>query len=482
MTRIVHRATPALVVALALGAAISVGACGGFDITNTNQPTQTDLENHPTRSKLAAAATGIFAGARGDINGFIWQVGSMGREGINLSGNNQPDYQEPYFGPLSSTQFGGSEWAGRFANIRSINVYLDAAPKAPDLTVEELAASQGFGKTMEALAFMYVVETRANLGAPVDVDQPPTAPPPPFVSEDSVYGFIVGLLDDAQTSLQAAGGASFPFPAPPGFSGFDQPSTFLLFNRALRAKAEVLRATAGCGQPCFAAALATLPSTFISMDASALATGPQFDFSTASGDESNELADPLDGTTFFADTFVIVHAQHQAGGALDARLLAKTARATRVPTWSIPAVPLPGALKYTIYFSGGQPDPNAPVPIIRDEELILLRAEAELGAGNQGGALTDINFIRTNSGRLPAISSGTWNGMSVADRIGELLYERWYSLMWEQGTRWIDARRYNLLNTIELGVPGGQVPSRMPVPQDECSSRNLPTNCSPLGT
>ena len=156
--------------------------------------------------------------------------------------------------------------------------------------------------------------------------------------------------------------------------------------------------------------------------------------------------------------------------------------ATRVPTWSIPAVPLPGALKYTIYFSGGQPDPNAPVPIIRNEELILLRAEAELGAGNQGGALTDINFIRTNSGNLPAISSGTWNGMSDADRIGELLYERWYSLMWEQGTRWIDARRYNLLNTIEVGVPGGQVPSRMPVPQDECSSRNLPTTCSPLGT
>ncbi|HEY7877961.1 MAG TPA: RagB/SusD family nutrient uptake outer membrane protein [Gemmatimonadaceae bacterium] len=482
MTTILHRARPALVVALALSAALSLGACGGFDITNTNQPTQTGLENNATRSKLSAAATGIFAGARSDITGFIWQVGSMGREGINLSGNNQPDYQEPYFGPLSSTQFGGSEWAGRYANIRSINVYLDAAPKATDLTPEELAASLGFGKTMEALAFMYVIETRANLGAPVDVDRPVTAPPPPFVSEDSVYGFIIGLLDDAQTSLQTASGTSFPFPVPPGFSGFDQPSTFLLFNRALRAKAEVLRATAGCGQTCFAAALATLPSTFIDMTASALGTGPRFDFSTASGDQSNELAEPLDGTTFFADTFVIVHAQRQSGGALDARLLAKTARATRVPTWSIPAVPLPGALKYVNYFTGGQPDPNAPVPIIRDEELILLRAEAELGTADPGGALTDINFIRTQSGKLPAISAGTWNGMSDGDRLAELLYERWYSLMWEQGTRWIDARRYNLLSTIEPGVPNGQVPQRMPVPQDECSARNLPTTCSPLGT
>lgn len=481
MTRTVHRVRPALAGALLLAASLALGACGGFDITDTNQPTQSDLENNPTRAKLSAAATGIFSGARSDITGFIWQVGSMGREGINLSGNNQPDYQEPYFGPLSSTQFGGSEWGGRFANIRTINVYLDAAPKAPDLTTEELSASQGFGKTMQALAFMYVIETRANLGAPVDVDQPVTAPPAPFVSEDSVYGFIIGLLDSAQTALQSAGGTPFPFPVPPGFTGFDQPSTFLLFNRALKAKAEVLRATAGCGQPCFQNALTTLPSTFIDSTASSLGNGPKFDFSTASGDQANGLAEPLDGTTFFADTFVLVHAQHQAGGALDARVLAKTARATRVPTWSIPNVPLPGALKYTIYFTAGQPDPNAPVPIIRDEELILLRAEAELGTGDLNGALSDINFIRTKSGQLPAIASGTWTSMSAADRVGELVYERWYSLMWEQGTRWIDARRYNLLGTIEPGVPGGQVPQRMPIPQDECSSRNLPTNCSPLG-
>ena len=317
MTRIVHRGTPALVVAMALGAIISVGACGGFR-HHQPQPAHAERPAKPippieARRRRhghllpARAATSLASSGR-------WAP--WGVKASTSSGNNQPDYQEPYFGPLSSTQFGGSQWAGRYANIRSINVYLDAAPKAPDLSPEELAASQGFGKTMEALAFMYVIETRASLGAPVDVDQPATAPPPPFVSEDSVYGFIVGLLDDAQTSLQAAGGASFPFPTPPGFTGFDQPSTFLLFNRALKAKAEVLRATAGCGQPCFAAALTTLPSTFISMDPSALATGPQFDFSTASGDQSNELADPLDGTTFFADTFVIVHAQHQAGGAL----------------------------------------------------------------------------------------------------------------------------------------------------------------------
>ena len=80
-------AAGAAIVSLLLGAACS----GFFDVPNTNQPNLEDLITNPTRAKLAAAATGIFASARGDIQGHIWRLGSLGREGINLSGNNQPD-------------------------------------------------------------------------------------------------------------------------------------------------------------------------------------------------------------------------------------------------------------------------------------------------------------------------------------------------------------------------------------------------------
>src|SRR5512146_3586108 len=96
-----------LAAAASLARALLVGACGDFNVTNPNQPTQDDLSSNPTRTKLAAAATGILiairtsTGAAGDITGYIWRLGSMGREGVNLSGNNQPDYIEPYFGPLS---------------------------------------------------------------------------------------------------------------------------------------------------------------------------------------------------------------------------------------------------------------------------------------------------------------------------------------------------------------------------------------------
>jgi starch-binding outer membrane protein, SusD/RagB family len=69
-----------------------------------------------------------------------------------------------------------------------------------------------------------------------------------------------------------------------------------------------------------------------------------------------------------------------------------------------------------------------------------------------------------------------------------LLYERRYSLLWEQGARWIDARRFNRLGDILADVPSGNVPPMMPIPLTECQARNVPTSsvsndvvtCTPL--
>jgi len=63
----------------------------------------------------------------------------------------------------------------------------------------------------------------------------------------------------------------------------------------------------------------------------------------------------------------------------------------------------------------------------------------------------------------------------------ELLYNRRYSLLWEQGTRWIDARRYGRLNTIPKSPPtGGDVAPVMPVPDAECNARGKGSGCTPL--
>jgi len=477
---------------------LALGACN-FDVLNTNQPTLDDLLNHPTRSKVATVATGLFAGARSDIQAFIWRAGSMGREGINLSGNNQPDFQEPYFGPVQGGgSFGGTLYIGRYANIRTANVLLTMVAKTPDASADPVqgmspvdrAASRGMANTLKALAFMYVVELRAQLGAPVDVDISIDAAPAAFVSEDSIYRYIIGLLDSARTDLVRADTFPFPFSIPPGFSAaafnsldFSRPAKFIAFNRALAAKANVLRATdgtAGKGNAaaCYSAALTALGTSYLSVAPADLQSGAYFDFSSGQGDVTNGLSEPLNALTFFALTDNIADADTQPvpGGVKDQRVLDKIAPSTETQSALLGSIPIPGTLKFTLYMTNGTADEGHPIPIIKDEELLLLRAEASWFTGNHAQALSDLNTVRQNSGKLAATTVTTADADAVF--LTALMYERRYSLLWEQGTRWIDARRFGRLSDIPTDIPPsfgtpGRVPSVMPIPKSECDARNL---------
>src|SRR6266536_2841237 len=157
---------------------------------------------------------------------------------------------------------------------------------------------------------------------------------------------------------------------------------------------------------------------------------------------------------------------------------------------SVGGIAITGTLKFTNYLKAGGPDPAAPIPVIRNEELVLLHAEAEIGLNDFASALTDINSVRTSAGNLTSLGSLGSKDQAIA----ELLYNRKYSLLWEQGATWVDARRYGLLNTIPI-PPGfsnstppnpsfgaSHVPTRLLVPDDECRSRGLDSGCSPLGT
>ena len=124
---------------------------------------------------------------------------------------------------------------------------------------------------------------------------------------------------------------------------------------------------------------------------------------------------------------------------------------------------------FTVYTS-----PTASVPIIRNEELILLRAEANLGLNNIAQALVDINLIRTTSGGLAAYS-GPQTAAAVLD---ELLYNKRYSLLFE-GHRWIDLRHYNKLGTMPKDLPAHKYFSRFPLPRAECIIRTTePPGCA----
>jgi hypothetical protein len=51
--------------------------------------------------------------------------------------------------------------------------------------------------------------------------------------------------------------------------------------------------------------------------------------------------------------------------------------------------------------------------------------------------------------------------------------------LWEQGTRWIDVRRFGLQATLLPDRPGDTIFNNMPVPALECDARGLPIPCTP---
>jgi hypothetical protein len=121
-------------------------------------------------------------------------------------------------------------------------------------------------------------------------------------------------------------------------------------------------------------------------------------------------------------------------------------------------------------------DLGSDIPWIKNEELILLRAEIRWFTGDLAGATADLNLIRQHAGGLGAIAQPG----STDAFVDQLLYNRRYSLMWEQGTSWIDARRYDRLGDIPLDRTGDVVHPNMLVPAGECDARGLNVPCTPL--
>ena len=85
-------------------------------------------------------------------------------------------------------------------------------------------------------------------------------------------------------------------------------------------------------------------------------------------------------------------------------------------------------------------------------------------------ALNDINVIRVKAGGLAPISPVTWAGYSATQQLDELLYEKRYSLWWEGGHRWLDARHYGRLGQLPQDLPAHRIFEVLPYSNSECFS------------
>jgi hypothetical protein len=328
------------------------------------------------------------------------------------------------------------------------------------------------------------VNTRdTNCGCPIELPES-VFEPAPQVSKEQVFGKIVQLLDEAAAHLSAASGPP-PFSLPSGFDGIPQSGlgffadadNFRAFNRGLRARVAVYMGD-------YNTALQALGESFLDTGAP-LEFGVYHTFSQRSGDLLNTLYDP--GTNRIkAHPSIKADVELRADGTPDDRFTRKTLVLANVPYASPPicaGVPagapqwppdprfkdlVPGAsfanqecdVGFAIYNSVSDP-----IPLMRNEELILLRAEANIGLGNLAAAETDINFIRENSGGLKPVT------LAASSALDQLLYEKRFSLLFEGGHRWIDMRRYDLLGTLPLDKPSHIHNARYPLPQDELNAR-----------
>ena len=446
--------------ALSLGGALVLGACT-FDILNPNGPTE--ITDNASPARVAAAVNGVTIAARADVTNWIQKASILGREGYRI------DVADPRFVSElitatnldpSNGAFGGGQWLGEYAGIRSGHNILNVIGTA-QISDAEKEGVRGFTQTLQAYMLMMVLFAHTQDSIPIDVNQPLTDPPAPFVSNAAAWVYVVSLLDSAKASLQAAGGA-FSFTLPPGFAGFDDPAGFLQLNRALLARADLYRASTFACATCYDDALTALSESFVSTSAS-LDLGAYFDYSANSGDITNPLAQAVPAAVNVAhpslqDSLVV-------NGGSDLRFTAKVA--DRGSALCDPLAPgRCSSLSWIVY-----PSPSSSVPIIRNEELILIRAEANNNrtARDAAAAAADINFIRVNSGGLAA--NAGLSGATQQAVEDEILIQRKYSLLYE-GMRWVDMRRTGRLGQLILDVPAtDHVFSTLPINSFEVEAR-----------
>lgn len=426
------------------------------DVPDFNNPSLEGVTNSPTRVSVNTLATGLLIGSREGIENYVYMTGIVGREMYDLDASTLAT-SELVIGPLDPGQWGGNGWVSQYQNLRNAKILLSALDQVEDMTDSEKEGVRGFAKTMQAYDLLLVINTRDINGAVVEISEDPTADPGPIVGKEQVYAQIESWLDEASTHLQNAGN-SFTFNLSSGFENFNTPSTFLQLNRALKARVSIYQGK-------YEQALTALNNSFLDLN-SLLYLGAYHTYSTSAGDLSNFFSTKTQGNApdYVAQDDYEADAQMKDNGNPDDRYQGKF---RKLPA-SKSHLGLTSDISFTIYNA-----PDKSVPIIRNEELILLRAEANLNLNNISEASDDINFIREESGGLDER-----NDLDADNILDELLYNKRYSLYMEGGHRWLDLRRYDLLDRIPLDIPEAVVHERFPIPLDECLSRGLSVPCS----
>lgn len=391
-----------------------------------------------SRGELPQALSGVLSDMRVGLATHTDVQSIFGREYYYFTSSDPRFEGDVVVGNLDdNTFYTTTAWGARYAAIKGVNLTLEGLENTTaDFSSAEIAATRGALNTLKAHELLMLTNNQYDNGIRIDVADPDNLGA--LQDNATALAQIVDLLTNAATDL-AAGGGAFPFNLTAGYSGFDTPQGFLAFNKALTARVEAYRGN-------YPAVLAALDDSFFDMTGE-LTTGVYHTFSLSGADISNPLFIALNQT---ANVRVA-----QASFVTDAE--ADDTRANKVVLREEPrdASGLVGTHDVALY---GSNEDN--VPIIRNEELILLYAEANI-ATDPTEAIAAIDVLRDAAG-LPAYA-GAQTAAALED---ELLYNRRYSLFGE-GHRWVDMRRFGRLGELPNDRSTDNVPTAVPVPATE---------------
>ncbi|MEO6681693.1 MAG: RagB/SusD family nutrient uptake outer membrane protein [Ginsengibacter sp.] len=430
-------------ICLFIGLLLFLNSCKIEPIADTNNPSLDHLADNPTLGEIQNLVTGIESGMRTDMSFYWHDLGVLGREYYHFS-TSDPRWTSDLVGKSGAILDNNTFYTTRPYNsiylaIKNANILLSGLTNTKaTIPEEQRKAGMAYGYTMKAYQFLLAWNLQYDNGIRVDVANPDALGP--FLPKAEALNRIISLNDSGYAILSANPAVALPFKST--IYG-NTAGMFGQFNRALAARLAVYNKN-------WNGALTALSKSFFEMNGD-LKKGAYYIYSTAGGDMLNPVYEPLNSSGEVNVAQASFQANAEAG---DSRLNKIAKRTTSVVLDDLTGI-------YDLYVYKTNIDP---VPIIRNEELILIYTEAKIqlgGALNLADAVIAINVIR-RAASLPIYSGA----LTQSALITEMLKQRRYSL-YAEGHRWIDMRRYDLLNQLPNDRPGDRVWPQFPRPAGE---------------
>jgi hypothetical protein len=421
-------------------AMLACPSCKVDVINDPNNPGAGTITTNASLAELQNLVDGIESGMRDNLNNYFDGVGVIGREFYRYS-TSDPRFTSDLLGKGNAvldnnTFYTTNPFNARYRVVKNTNILIKALENTKaTITDAQRKAAIAYARTIQAYELLMVFNQQYGNGIRVDVSDPNNLGP--FLDKDASLNAIQDLLNKANSDLKG-NTATVPFTT----SLYSNVAAdFSRLNRAFAARVAVYRKD-------WSQAATALSESFLDMNGS-LTVGAYHLFSTAGGDQLNPQFYPLNSN---GETRVVEPSFITDAAAGDTRVTSKTRKRTSTAFQD----GLQSDYDFYVY-----PSNVASIPIIRNEELILIYAEAQAQLNNSGNAVNAINVIRKAAG-LANYTGGT----DLTSLITEILTQRRYSLFGE-GHRWVDVRRYDQLALLPLDRPGDHVWIQFPRPATE---------------